>query len=71
MKILQIHHTLAGGGIESMICALANEMIKTEDVTVCSIFKPKPKDVFWNKLNPSIKKRLHHFLIAPIYTSKC
>lgn len=56
MKILQIHHTLAGGGIESMICALANEMIKTEDVTVCSIFKPKSKDVFWNKLDPSIKK---------------
>lgn len=56
MKILQIHHSLAGGGIESMVCALANEMVKTEDVTVCSIFKPKPQDVFWNKLDPSIKK---------------
>lgn len=58
MKILQIHHSLAGGGIESMVCALANEMVKTEDVTVCSIFKPKPQDVFWNKLDPSIKKSL-------------
>lgn len=56
MKILQIHHSLAGGGIESMVCALANEMVKTEDVTVCSIFKPKPQDVFWNKLDPSIKR---------------
>ena len=56
MKILQIHHSLAGGGIESMVCALANEMVKTEDVTVCSIFKPKLQDVFWNKLDPSIKK---------------
>lgn len=56
MKILQIHHSLAGGGIESMVCALANEMIKTEDVTVCSIFQPKQQDVFWNKLDSSIKK---------------
>ena len=56
MKILQIHHSLAGGGVESMVCGLANEMIKTEDVTVCSIFEPKPTDVFWYKLDPRIKK---------------
>lgn len=52
MKILQIHHSLAGGGVESMVCGLANEMIKTEDVTVCSIFEPKPTDVFWYKIDP-------------------
>ena len=56
MKILHIHPSMAGGGIESMICALANEMAKTEDVTVCSIFVPASTDVFWNKLSPSVKK---------------
>lgn len=47
---------MKGGGIEAMICALANEMSKTEDVTVCSIFKPTPSDVFWNKLLSTVKK---------------
>lgn len=56
MKILHIHPSLVGGGIEAMICGLANEMAKTEDVTVCSIFQPKENDVFWNKLNHSVKR---------------
>lgn len=56
MKILQIHHSLSGGGIEAMICALANELVRTEDVSVCSIFLPKPDDVFWYKLSPMVKK---------------
>lgn len=47
---------MRGGGIESMICGLANEMVKTQDVTVCSIFEPLPDDVFWNKLSPSVHK---------------
>ena len=47
MKILHIHPAMAGGGIEAMICGLANEMVKTHEVTVCSIFMPKPKDIFW------------------------
>lgn len=42
------------GGVEAMICNLANEMVKTEEVSVCSIFKPKEDDVFWNKLSSKI-----------------
>lgn len=55
MKILHIHPSLAGGGIEAMICGLANEMAKTEDVTVGSIFEPKASDVFFGKLGKDIK----------------
>ncbi len=56
MNILHIHPSLAGGGIESMICALANEMAKSENITVCSIFEPKGTDTFWYKLSPSVRK---------------
>ena len=56
MKILHIHPSMKSGGIESMICALANEMAKTEDVTVCSIFEPSSSDVFWNKLSIDVKR---------------
>lgn len=48
---------MAGGGIESMICALANEMSKSEEVTVCSIFNPKPTDTFWFKLNSNVSRK--------------
>ena len=33
MKILHIHPSMAGGGIEAMICGLVNEMAKVHDVT--------------------------------------
>lgn len=56
MKVLHIHPEMGGGGIESMICGLANEMAKTQDVTVCSIFQPKETDIFWNKLTTSVTK---------------
>lgn len=56
MRILHIHPAMKGGGVESMICGLANQMAKTEDVTVCSIFQPTPDDVFWSKLDTSVKK---------------
>ena len=56
MKILHIHTSFTSGGIEAMICGLANEMVKTEDVSVCSIFKPKENDVFWNKLSQNVSK---------------
>lgn len=56
MKILHIHPAMRSGGIESMICGLANEMSKHEDVTVCSIFQPNQDDIFWNKLAPSVHK---------------
>ena len=58
MKILHIHTSMGSGGIESMITALANEMAKTEDVYVCSIFKVSENDCQWSKLSTNIKK--HH-----------
>lgn len=58
MKILHIHTSMGSGGIESMITALANEMAKTEDVYVCSIFKPSEGDCQWDKLSSNVKK--HH-----------
>lgn len=57
MKILHIHPTLSSGGVEAMICGLANEMSELgHDVTVCCIFSPKPDDVFWNSLSDKVKK---------------
>lgn len=57
MKILHIHASMQGGGIEAMVCALANEMSGLgHDVTVCSIYKPRETDIFWHKLSPSVKK---------------
>lgn len=60
MRILHIHPSLEGGGIEAMICGLANEMSKTETVSVCSIFEPKKTDVFYNKLSSSVIKLTCH-----------
>ena len=56
MKILHIHPSMSGGGIEAMISGLANEMALKEEVFVCSIFAPKESHVFWNKLQPNVKK---------------
>lgn len=57
MKILHFHPSMAGGGIEAMICGLANEMYNQGfDVTVGTIFKPKAKDVFWNRLSKGVNK---------------
>lgn len=56
MKILHIHPSLASGGIEAMICALANEMSHGHSVSVCSIYKPKTEHLFWNKLNTYVQR---------------
>ena len=56
MKILHIHPSLASGGIEAMICALANEMSKQHEATVCSIFTPKDNHIFWHKLNYKVQR---------------
>lgn len=56
MKILHIHPSLAGGGIEAVICALLNEMVGHNDVTMATIFSPKDSDVFENKLDKRIKR---------------
>lgn len=56
MKILQIHSSLKTGGVESLINSLSNEMSRTQEVEVCSIFKPTPNLYLWDSLNPPISK---------------
>lgn len=55
MKILLCHSSLGSGGIESMVVNLANQISKSQDVTVCTIFKPKDTDVCFKKLFPDVK----------------
>ena len=48
---------MSGGGIEAMICGLANEMCgQGHDVTIGTIFKPKDSDIFWSRISPKVKK---------------
>jgi glycosyltransferase involved in cell wall biosynthesis len=57
MKVLLIHTSMTGGGIQSIVCNLANELLlKNIDVTVCSICQPNKDDIFWNKLNDGVNK---------------
>ena len=56
MRILQFHTKMVSGGIEAIVCGLANEMCKTEDVTLCTIFKPTEEDVFYKKLSPQVRR---------------
>ena len=56
MRILHMHTSMAGGGIESMVCGIVNEMSNTNDVTLCTIFKPKHTDVFEKKLSQKVKR---------------
>lgn len=56
MRILHIHPSMGSGGIEAMICGLANEMAKKHDVTLCTIFKIDKSNVFEKKLSPSVQR---------------
>lgn len=57
MRILHIHPSMLSGGIEAMICATAAEMARQgHDVTFCSIYQPKPDDIFWYKLPETVHK---------------
>lgn len=56
MKILHIHTKMVSGGIEAIVCNLVNEMSKTDDVTLCTIFQPTEDDVFYRKLDEKVKK---------------
>ena len=56
MKILHIHPSMGSGGIEAMICGLVNEMAKTHDVTLCTIFKVDRSNVFEQKLSPLVRR---------------
>lgn len=72
MKILHIHPSMKCGGIEAMIYALANEMSKSDEVSVCSIFEPKADDTFWNTLDEKVgritlHKRIQGFSLSEIF----
>ncbi len=57
MKVIHFHPSLAAGGIEAMICGLANVMVKRDiDVTVGTIFQPKSSDIFLNRLDSRVKR---------------
>jgi glycosyltransferase involved in cell wall biosynthesis len=56
MRILHIHTSLSGGGIEAMICGLVNQMVVAHDVTLATIFKPKASDIFENKLDKRVQR---------------
>ena len=52
-----MHTSMSGGGIQAVVCNLANELSrKNINVSVCSISQPKENDIFWNKLNDSVHK---------------
>lgn len=55
MNILLCHTTLRSGGVESLVLNLANELSKTNTVTLCLIFKPQDDDVCLKKLSKDIK----------------
>ena len=57
MRILHIHPSMAGGGIEAMICGLVNEMAKTNDVTLCTIFEVDKNEAFEQKLSPLVHRK--------------
>ncbi len=52
-----MHPSMAGGGIEAMICGLVNEMAKTNEVTLCTIFEVDKNNVFERKLSPSVHRK--------------
>ncbi|MBQ7987477.1 MAG: glycosyltransferase [Bacteroidaceae bacterium] len=57
MRILHIHPSMLGGGIESVICSIAGEMARQgHDVTVCSIYRPKQDDIFWYQLPENVRR---------------
>lgn len=49
---------MLSGGIEAMICAMASEMARQgHDVTFCSIYQPRPDDIFWYQLSDAVHKQ--------------
>lgn len=56
MKILHIHPSMTGGGIEAMICGLVNEMAKLHEVALCTIFQPNKDHVFEKQVSESVHR---------------
>ena len=47
---------MVSGGIEAIVCGLVNELSKTEEVTLCTIFEPHDDDVFYKKVSNRVHK---------------
>ena len=67
-----MHTKMVSGGIEAMVCGLVNELVKENDVTLCTIFKPSSNDVFLNRLSSDITietigKKRYGFSIKEIF----
>lgn len=56
MKILHLHPSMAGGGIEAIICALVNNLSYRHSVTLATIFSPKKTDVFEAKISSRVHR---------------
>jgi len=56
MRVLLMHRSLGAGGIEAFVCGLANELAKHVDVTVCTITKPNPSDLFYSRLSDRVTR---------------
>lgn len=57
MRIVQMLKSLGTGGIEAMVCGLSNQLVKENDVTVCTIVTPSPGDKFYRELAPAITRK--------------
>ena len=56
MRIVQMCRSLGAGGIEAIVCGLSNELVKTDDVTVCTLRPSSDNDLFYTRLDSKIKK---------------
>ena len=55
-----MHRSLGAGGIEAIVCGLSNELVKQNEVTVCTISKPYPTDYYYSRLaNEVIKETIN------------
>ncbi len=58
MKILHLIPSLRGGGIKTLVCVLANEMVREgHEVTICTISRPENTDYAYTWLDKRVKSR--------------
>lgn len=48
--------SMGAGGIEAIVCGLANELAKNNTVTVCTLRQYKDDDLFYHRLDPGVRK---------------
>ena len=66
MKVLHFHRSLGAGGIESVVCNLANAMAETEDVTVGTVFHQSPDSYYFSRLG----ERVHRISLNKVDDTK-